>query len=82
MAFHSKFHIAGTVRVGPKGQVVIPSDVREQMGINPGDKLIAISVDDHNSITFITEEQAQTLVDRLGERFAQVRQMFGKRSTR
>ena len=29
----------GTATVGTKGQIVIPSDAREELGIEPGDKL-------------------------------------------
>ncbi len=70
MTFHRHIHLAGTVTVGPKGQVVIPSEVRESMGIKPGDKLVALYLDDQKSIGFITENQAQEFVIRMGERFA------------
>jgi AbrB family looped-hinge helix DNA binding protein len=35
-----------TVTVSPKFQVVIPRAVREQMGIQPGERLEVISFDD------------------------------------
>ena len=31
----------GSVTVGERGQVVIPAEAREQMGLQPGDKLLA-----------------------------------------
>ena len=30
----------GTVKLGPKGQIVIPKEVREMFGIKPGDMLL------------------------------------------
>ncbi len=78
MGCHSQLRIAGTVNVGPKGQVVIPSEVREQMGIAPGDKLIALSVEGKKSISFITESDAQSLVDEMGARFTYYKQSLTK----
>ncbi len=34
--------MCGTVTVGPKGQVVIPKEVRERLDIKPGDNLVVI----------------------------------------
>lgn len=36
MTFHKHISLVGNVTLGPKGQIVIPSDVRDQMGIGPG----------------------------------------------
>ena len=33
----------GSVKVGPKGQVVIPKEVRDMFGIEPGDTLIVLA---------------------------------------
>lgn len=67
MSFHKHIHLAGTVTVGPKGQVVIPSEVREQMNIKPGDKLVALYFDEKKSVALITEQQAQDYVVQMGE---------------
>lgn len=32
-----------TVRLGPKGQIVIPKEVREMFGLEPGDSLILLA---------------------------------------
>ena len=37
-----KGKFAGTVTVGTKGQIVIPKEARELMGIQPGDTLILL----------------------------------------
>lgn len=70
MPFHKHIRLAGTVTVGPKGQVVIPREVREDMGIEPGDKLVALYLDDKKSIGLITEKQAQKYIIQMGEQYA------------
>jgi AbrB family looped-hinge helix DNA binding protein len=39
-------YIFGMVKVGERGQVVIPASAREKFGINPGDNLIVIGDED------------------------------------
>lgn len=36
-------HFMATVKVGPKGQVVIPKEIREMFGIQPGDSVMVMA---------------------------------------
>ena len=36
------YHIFGTAKVGERGQIVIPKEAREVMGIHPGDTLLIL----------------------------------------
>jgi AbrB family looped-hinge helix DNA binding protein len=56
-----------TVAVGPQGRLVIPSEIRRQMGISPGDVLVAI-VEDHR----LTLEKRDAVFERLRQRFAHI----------
>lgn len=64
------FCLAGTGTVGPKGQVVIPAEVREKMGIKPGDKMITLYIPHKKAVAFITETQAQKYVDQMGDKLS------------
>lgn len=35
-------YIFGTVKVGERGQIVIPKEARDKFGINPGDDLLVL----------------------------------------
>ncbi len=49
-------HIFGTVKVGEKGQIVIPKEARDIFGIKPGDSLMLIG-DEATGLAVITEKQ-------------------------
>lgn len=66
----------GTTTLGPKGQVVIPVEARDKMGIAPGDKLIALYVADKKSIAFISENQAQLIVDQFDDHIGVLRSVI------
>lgn len=74
MSFHKHIRLEGTVTVGPKGQVVIPVEVRERMGIQPGDKLVVLYLEEKQSVAFITERQAQRYVIEMGEHFTEFKE--------
>lgn len=46
---------AGTVKVGEKGQIVIPKAARELFGIKPGDTLLLLA-DAHQGIAIVRQD--------------------------
>jgi AbrB family looped-hinge helix DNA binding protein len=41
--FFGKDKMYGTTKVGPRGQVVIPVEARNDLGLKPGDQLLVMS---------------------------------------
>ena len=52
---------AWTVKVGEKGQIVIPKEAREVFGIKPGDTLIMLA-DEHQGIAIPTKNTFSKLM--------------------
>jgi AbrB family looped-hinge helix DNA binding protein len=77
---NKNIELSGTVTVGPKGQVVIPVDVREKMGIAPGDKLVALYLPEKKAVGFVTESAMQGLIERMGNHVAALRNGIGKKA--
>ena len=60
-------HVFGLVRVGEKGQIVIPAKARTVFHIKPGDNLIVIG-DESQGIALIREENLLELLHLAGSR--------------
>ncbi|TDD14102.1 AbrB/MazE/SpoVT family DNA-binding domain-containing protein [Nonomuraea diastatica] len=59
--------LAGTARVGEKGQIVIPKDIRDMFGISPDNTLLLLA-DFGKGIAVLPKEMAVDLVETvLGE---------------
>ena len=58
-------HLFGMVRIGEKGQIVIPAEVREMFGIEPGDQLLLMA-DKKRGIALI-DENSISVPERLWE---------------
>ncbi|MFI5251225.1 MAG: AbrB/MazE/SpoVT family DNA-binding domain-containing protein [Bacteroidota bacterium] len=42
MKLHKDQHFFGSVKVGERGQIIIPKEARDIFGINPGDNLFIL----------------------------------------
>ena len=54
-------YIFGVVKVGERGQIVIPKDARQIYGIKPGDALIMLG--DERGIALLKTEIFQNAID-------------------
>ena len=58
-------YIFGVVKVGDKGQIVIPRDARKLYGINPGDALLVLG--DSKGMALLKTEVFQSAIDQAME---------------
>lgn len=61
-------YIFGTVKVGDKGQIVIPKEARDTFGICPGDTLLVLG-DDENGLIVTRPEIVSEMADRVFRKF-------------
>lgn len=58
-------YLFGVVKVGDKGQIVIPRDARKQYDIKPGDSLMLLG--DQNGMALVKTEIFQSFVNQIME---------------
>lgn len=56
-------HMFGMVRVGDKGQIVIPAKARKLFRIEPGDNLVVLG-DEAQGLAIIKEKELLAMVER------------------
>lgn len=54
-------YLFGVVKVGDKGQIVIPKDARKLYDIKPGDSLMLLG--DRNGMALLKTEKFQSIID-------------------
>ena len=62
-------YIFGVVKVGDKGQIVIPKDARNVYGIEPGDALMLLG--DQKGMALLKTEIFQAVIDQAMEGLSQ-----------
>lgn len=58
-------HFYGVVTVSDKGQIAIPIDVRRELEIKTGDRLIVIKRKDNAGIILLKTEKMDTLIENI-----------------
>ncbi len=74
---HDK-QLFGTATVGTKGQVVIPADARDALGIEAGDRMYVVGSTTKKWVGFIKEEQFRELLDHLTDNLEQYKDILKK----
>lgn len=72
MGIHTK-KLYGTATVGTKGQVVIPSEARDELDIKPGDRLYVVDAMGGSGVVLLKEERLQEMVARMTEQIDEIR---------
>ena len=67
------FEVFGNVSVGAKWQIVIPSDVRKQLDIKPGDSLI-VTVKHGKAIWLIKSTDLEGFVEMMQEELKRIKE--------
>jgi len=65
-----KKHIFGTVKVGERGQIVIPKDARELFDIKPGDTLMVLG-DENHGIAIVKADKFRQIAMKMLQMFEQ-----------
>jgi AbrB family looped-hinge helix DNA binding protein len=55
----------GTATVGTKGQIVIPSEAREELDIKPGDRLYVMNAMHGAGVVLLKEEMLESFVEQI-----------------
>jgi AbrB family looped-hinge helix DNA binding protein len=58
-------HIYGTVKVGDRGQVVIPSKARKELGIKSGDLLLVMAGKNKRGLAMVKADTMREIVNRI-----------------
>lgn len=68
----------GSVTIGDRGQVVIPSEARAELGFQPGDKLLAMRHPVYEGIMFFKIDAVREFLDDFAKNLERVQAESGR----
>lgn len=68
----------GSVTVGERGQIVIPSEARAELGYQPGDKLLVMRHPAHNGLMVFKFEAVQEFIKEFSKGLEQFESVEGE----
>ncbi|HEU5187875.1 MAG TPA: AbrB/MazE/SpoVT family DNA-binding domain-containing protein [Candidatus Saccharimonadales bacterium] len=68
----------GSATVGSKGQIVIPQEAREQLGIKTGDKLVVLGLKGNTMLGVCSVEGIETFLGDVTDHLTSIRNEISK----
>ena len=65
MERNREMHLFGTVKVGDRGQIVIPADARKDLDIKPGDLLLVMTGRNKRALTMVKADTMRELAEKI-----------------
>jgi len=62
-------HLYGTVKVGDRGQVVIPAQARKELDIKPGDLLFVMAGRNRRGVVMVKADAMRELAEKIMQGF-------------
>lgn len=70
-------HSLSVATVGTKGQIVIPLEIRDELNIQPGDKVVLL-MRGKNAVVMLPMDGIQEWLDKLSADFDQIREVVSE----
>lgn len=66
----------GTATIGTKGQIVIPANAREDLSLQPGDRVIVIGIKEHGMLGVCPINSVQEMLANMTQQLEHIRSVI------
>lgn len=75
---HGDKRFCGVATVGTKGQIVIPIEARDDIGLNPGDKVFVISMKEKKMLAVFPAGSMEAFVEEMTSQLSNLKRALKK----